>query len=135
MLYKRNKNLPAYLTNNDEKKLTDIAYAVLVYINSCQRIEKRITNKSGGSWANNSMYGLNKLNSNHMIKETGMTQLDIWQIGLNTSSTCKLTISDAWMEYRTPPLQSACHARSVFIKALAKICVAVVGNFGKRSLC
>lgn len=27
------------------------------------------------------------------------------------------------------------HARSVFIKALAKICVAVVGNFGKRSLC
>lgn len=70
MLYERNKNLPAYLTNNDEK---NIAYAVLVYINSCQRIEKRITNKSGGSWANNSMYGLNKLNSNHMGKETGRT--------------------------------------------------------------
>lgn len=81
-----------------EKNLTDIAYAVLNYINSCQRIEKRITNKSGGSWANNNMYGPNKLNSNHMIKETGMTQLEIWQIGLNRSSTCKLTISDAILD-------------------------------------
>lgn len=81
-----------------EKNLTDIAYAVRNYINSCQRIEKRITNKSGGSWANNSMYGLNKLNSNHMIKKTDRTQLEIWQIGLYTSSTCKLTISDAILD-------------------------------------
>lgn len=81
-----------------EKNLTDIAYAVRNYINSCQRIEKRITNKSGGSGANNSMYGLNKLNSHHMIKETGRTQLEIWQIGLYTSSTCKLTISDTILD-------------------------------------
>lgn len=65
-----------------------------------------------------------------------MTQLEIWQIGLNTSSTCKLTISDAilyWMYIGRRNCKV--HARSVFIKALAKICVAVIGNFGKRSLC
>lgn len=68
------------------------------------------------------MYGLNKLNSHHMIKETGRTQLEIWQIGLYTSSTCKLTISDTILDWIKDAAIAGCMPEACSLKHSPNLC-------------